>query len=90
VAEVRAIATVLGALALAAPAVRETPILDAAVDSFRGRSVFFLFTTDLSPAEIQGLERQIEQEARGPLYIAIPRRRHGARPTARRPASRSN
>jgi hypothetical protein len=68
---VRAIATVLGALALAAPAVRETPILDAAVDSFRGRSVFFLFTTDLSPAEIQGLERQIEQEARGPLYIAI-------------------
>jgi hypothetical protein len=84
---VTVIPAVLGALALAAP---QTPILDAAVDSFRGRSVFFLFTTDLSPAEIQGLERQIEQEARGPLYIAIPRRRHGARPTARRPASRSN
>jgi hypothetical protein len=62
------IVAVLGALALAAP---QTPILDAAEDSFRGRSVFFLFTTDLSPAEIQGLERQIEQEARGPLYIAI-------------------
>jgi hypothetical protein len=65
---VRAIAALLGALAIAAPG--QTPILDAAEDSFRGRSVFFL-TTDLMPAEIQGLERQIEQEARGPLYIAI-------------------
>ena len=63
----RVIAAVLGALALAAP---QTPILDAAEDSFRGRSVFFL-STDLRPDEIQGLERQIEQEARGPLYIAI-------------------
>jgi hypothetical protein len=68
VAAVRAIAAALGALAIAAP--EQTPILDAAADSFRGKSVFFL-ATDLSPAEIQGLERQIEQEARGPLYIAI-------------------
>ena len=61
------VVAVLGTLALAAP---QTPILDAAEDSFRGRSVFFL-STDLRPDEIQGLERQIEQEARGPLYIAI-------------------
>jgi hypothetical protein len=71
VAAVSVIAAILCALALAAPAVSQTPIIDAAADSFRGRSVFFLFTTDLTPAEIQGLERQIEQEARGPLYIAI-------------------
>jgi hypothetical protein len=70
VAAVSVIAAVLGVLVLAAPAATQTPILDAAVDSFRGRSVFFL-ATDLTPPEIQGLERQIEQEARGPLYIAI-------------------
>jgi hypothetical protein len=70
VAAVSVIAAVLGALALAAPAAAQTPILDAAEGSFRGRPVFFL-ATDLTPAEIQGLERQIEQEARGPLYIAI-------------------
>jgi hypothetical protein len=63
-------AAVLGALALTAPAASQTPILDAAADAFRGRSVFFL-ATDLRPEEIQGLERQIEQEARGPVYIAI-------------------
>jgi hypothetical protein len=68
VAAVSVLAAVLGALAIAAAG--QTPILDAAEESFRGRSVFFL-TTDLMPAEIQGLERQIEQEARGPLYIAI-------------------
>ena len=67
----RVIAAVLGALALTAPAAAQTPILDAAAESFRGRPVFFLVTTDLTPAEIQGLERQIEQGARGPLYIAI-------------------
>jgi hypothetical protein len=67
---VSVIAAVLGALAFAAPAAAQTPILDAAEGSFRGRPVFFL-ATDLTPAEIQGLERQIDQEARGPLYIAI-------------------
>jgi hypothetical protein len=69
VAAVSVVAAVLGALAIAAAG--QTPILDAAEESFRGRSVFFLFTTDLTPAEIHGLERQIAQEARGPLYIAI-------------------
>ena len=63
------LAAVLGALAIAAAG--QTPILDAAAESFRDRSVFFLFTDRLTPAEIQGLERQIQQEARGPLYIAI-------------------
>jgi hypothetical protein len=66
---VSVVAAVLGALAIAAAG--QTPILDAAAESFRDRSVFFLFTDRLTPAEIQGLERQIQQEARGPLYIAI-------------------
>ena len=83
----RVIAAVLGSLALAAP---QTPILDAAAESFRGRPVFFLATTDLTPAEIQGLERQIEQEARGPLYIAILPGEARREATARQTASPSN
>jgi hypothetical protein len=67
------VAAVLGALALAAPAAARTPILDAAADSFRDRSVFFLYTTStrLTPDEVRRLEGQIEQDARGPLYVAV-------------------
>jgi len=72
VAAVRVIAAVLGALALAAPAAAQTPIIDRAADSARGSSVYVHPGTNLlTPAEVRGLEGQIEEDARGPLYIAI-------------------
>jgi hypothetical protein len=72
VAAVRVIAAVLGALALAAPAAAQTPIIDRAADSARGSSVYVHPGTNLlTPAEVRRLEGQIEEEARGPLYIAI-------------------
>jgi hypothetical protein len=71
-AAVKVIAPVLGALALAAPAAGQTPIIDQASNSARARSVYVHPGTNLlTPAEARQLERQIEQEAQGPLYIAI-------------------
>jgi uncharacterized membrane protein YgcG len=62
----------LGALVLAAPAAAQTPIIDRAADSTRGQSVYVHpGTTVLTSAEAGRLERQIEERARGPLYIAI-------------------
>jgi MYXO-CTERM domain-containing protein len=69
----RLIAVALGALALAAPATAaETPIIDRAANAARGRSVYVHPDTNLVTAtEARRLERQIEREAHGPLYIAI-------------------
>jgi uncharacterized membrane protein YgcG len=67
------IAVALGALALAAPATAaQTPIIDQAANSARERSVYVHPGTNLlTGAEARRLERQIEREANGPLYIAI-------------------
>jgi uncharacterized membrane protein YgcG len=68
----RLTAVALAALALAAPAAAQTPIIDRAAESARGRSVYIHPGTKLlTAAEARRLERQIEQEARGPTYIAI-------------------
>jgi hypothetical protein len=63
---------VVAALALAAPAGAQTPIIDEAANAARGRSVYVHPGTKLlTRAEARMLEGQIEEEARGPLYIAI-------------------
>jgi hypothetical protein len=63
----------LAALVLAGPAVAaQTPIIDRASSSARERSVYIHPGTKLLTAdEARRLERQIEQQARGPTYIAI-------------------
>src|SRR5918994_2976281 len=65
-------AVALAALAFAAPAAAQTPIIDLAANSARGRSVYVHPDARLlTPAEARRLEREIEQQAQGPLYIAI-------------------
>jgi uncharacterized membrane protein YgcG len=68
----RLTAVALVALALASPASAQTPIIDRAAESARGRSVYIHpGTRQLTAAEAARLERQIEQQGRGPIYIAI-------------------
>ena len=60
------------ALVLAAPAAAQTPIVDRAAESARGRTVFVHpGTTGLTAAEARRIERQIESVANGPLYVAV-------------------
>ena len=60
------------ALVLAAPAAAQTPIIDRAAESARGRTVFVhRGATVLTPAEARRIERQIESVANGPLYVAV-------------------
>ena len=68
----RLIAVAAASLALASPAAAQTPILDAAVEGLRGHPVYLHPGTNvLTKAEAQRLEQQIEDEGRGPVYIAI-------------------
>jgi hypothetical protein len=68
----RLTAVALVALALASPAAAQTPIIDRAAESARGRSVYVHpDTKHLTAAEAGRLERQIEQQGRGPIYVAI-------------------
>ena len=68
----RLTAVALLELALASLAAAMTPILDRAAESARGRSVYVHpDTKQLTAAEAGRLERQIEQQGRGPIYIAI-------------------
>jgi hypothetical protein len=68
----RLIAAALAALVLTAPAAAQTPIIDRAAGSARGNSVYVHPGTKLvTAAEARRLERQIEQQARGPMYIAM-------------------
>ena len=60
------------ALAVAPPAAAQTPIIDQAAEAFRSENVYvYPGTHVLTDAEDRRLERQIDEEARGPLYIAI-------------------
>ena len=70
--ESRLTAVALLAIALASTAAAQTPIIDRAAESARGRSVYVHpDTKQLTAAEAGRLERQIEQQGRGPIYIAI-------------------
>jgi hypothetical protein len=68
----RLTAVALVALALAAPAAAQTPIIDRAAHAARGKSVYVHPGTKLlTAAEAGRLERQVGREARGPLSIAV-------------------
>jgi hypothetical protein len=63
---------VVAALALAAPAAAQTPIIDRAASAARGRSIYVHPGTRLlTAAEARRLEPQIAERSRGPLYVAI-------------------
>jgi uncharacterized membrane protein YgcG len=68
----RLIAASAAALALASPAAAQTPILDGAAAAYRTSAVYVHQDTSLlTKAEERRLERQIDEEGRGPIYIAI-------------------
>ncbi|HET6642452.1 MAG TPA: hypothetical protein VFG93_04185 [Gaiellaceae bacterium] len=68
----RAAALVAVALALAAPAAAQTPIIDRAASAARGRRIYIHSGTHLlTAAEARRLEPRIAERSRGPLYVAI-------------------
>ena len=68
----RGLIAIGAALALASPALAQTPIIDAAANSARGRTIYIHpGTSSLTPPQARRLEAQIEAEGRGPIYIAI-------------------
>jgi hypothetical protein len=72
VAIVRSASIVVAALALAAPAAAQTPIIDRAASAARGRSIYvYPGTRLLTAAEARRLEPRIAERSRGPLYVAI-------------------
>ena len=63
---------VFAALAVAPAAAAQTPFIDQAAAAFRSENVYVHPGTNLlTEAEDRRLERQIDEEAEGPLYIAI-------------------
>lgn len=63
---------VVAALALAAPAAAQTPIIDRAASAARGRSIYVHPGTRLlNQREARHLDPKIAERSRGPLYVAI-------------------
>ena len=68
----RAALVLLAALAFAAPAAAQTPVLEQAAEGLRTDSVYVHSRTNtLSEEEADALRTQIEEEGAGPLFIAI-------------------
>jgi len=69
---VRSALILVAALALAAPAAAQTPIIDRAASAARGRGIYVHPGTHLlTAAEVRRLEPRIAERSRGPLYVAI-------------------
>jgi hypothetical protein len=69
---VRSASAIVAALALAAPAAAQTPIIDRAASAARSSTIYVHPGTHLlTSAEANRLEPRIAERSRGPLYVAI-------------------
>ncbi|MDP9491788.1 MAG: hypothetical protein M3P42_06250, partial [Actinomycetota bacterium] len=62
----------LAALAFAAPASAQTPTIDHVADTLKTDAVYVHADTKIvTPDQERRLERAVDEEARGPLFIAV-------------------